>query len=174
LKLSTLYENIRFHCDKAGITGAKLCADAGISKSTLTSLKNGRTKKISTDNLARIAQRLGVSVDDLLGTEQKEKPTAESGELSGNDMKFVEIVSSLGRDMQTILDAIATDPTYRPKREEKFVEVVCPLSGRVETIHQVYYVHDGKRVPYLNNGCDNRYACAACNQCQVRVMESVR
>ena len=129
----------------------------------------------SYDKMQRVADYFSVSVDYLLGNEeQKEKPTAESGELSGRDMKFVEIVSSLGRDMQTILDAIATDPAYRPKREEKFVEVVCPLSGRVETIHQVYYVHDGKRVPYLNNGCDNYYACAECHQCQVRVMESVR
>ncbi|MBR4855168.1 MAG: helix-turn-helix transcriptional regulator [Bacteroidaceae bacterium] len=80
--MSTLYENIRFYCDKAGISGAKLCADSGISKSTLTSLKNGRTKKISTDNLYKMANRLGVSVDDLLGSETKEKsPTPEGVEL---------------------------------------------------------------------------------------------
>lgn len=89
--MSTLYENIRFHCDKVGITGAKLCADAGISKSTLTSLKTGRTKKISTDNLAKIAQRLGVSVDDLLGSEQKKEPTTVSGsELTDEEVKFLE------------------------------------------------------------------------------------
>lgn len=74
--MSTLYENIKLYCDKAGISGAKLCADAGISKSTLTSLKNGRTKKISTDNLAKMAVRLGVSVDELLGSDQKEKSPA--------------------------------------------------------------------------------------------------
>ena len=71
-KLSTLYENIKFHCERVGITGAKLCNDAGVSKSTLTSLKNGRTKKINTDNLLKIADRLGVSVDDLLGYGQEE------------------------------------------------------------------------------------------------------
>lgn len=79
--MSTLYENIKLYCDKAGISGARLCADAGISKSTLTSLKNGRTKKISTDNLAKMAVRLGVSVDDLLGSDQTEKsPTPEGAE----------------------------------------------------------------------------------------------
>lgn len=77
--MSTLYENIKLYCDKAGISGAKLCADAGISKSTLTSLKNGRTKKISTDNLAKMAVRLGVSVDELLGSDQKEKSPAPDG-----------------------------------------------------------------------------------------------
>ena len=173
--MGTLYENIVSLCDEAGIKPGKLCDETGTSRGLISDLKYGRKQSIRVDTAQKIADYFGVSVDRVLGNEeQKEKPTAESGELSGRDMKFVEIVSSLGRDMQTILDAIATDPAYRPKREEKFVEVVCPLSGRVETIHQVYYVHDGKRVPYLNNGCDNYYACAECHQCQVRVMESVR
>ena len=77
--MSTLYENIKFYCAKAGISGARLCAETGISKSTLTSLKNGRTKKISTDNLFKMATRLGVTVDDLLGSEQKEKSSAPEG-----------------------------------------------------------------------------------------------
>ena len=80
--MSTLYEKIKFYCDQAGISGAKLCAETGISKSTLTSLKNGRTKKISTDNLSKMATRLGVSVDDLLGTtENKKSPAPEGAEL---------------------------------------------------------------------------------------------
>ena len=168
------YDAFKLLCEEKGVSPKRAVTEMGLSNSLATKWKN--TKAIPKgETLAKIADYFGVSVEYLLGNEeQKEKPTAESGELSGRDMKFVEIVSSLGRDMQTILDAIATDPAYRPKREEKFVEVVCPLSGRVETIHQVYYVHDGKRVPYLNNGCDNYYACAECHQCQVRVMESVR
>lgn len=87
--MSTLYENIRFYCDRAGISGAKLCADTGISKSTLTSLKNGRTKKISTDNLSKMAVRLGVSVDELLGSDQKEKSPAPEG--VGLDPETIEL-----------------------------------------------------------------------------------
>ena len=80
--MSTLYENIKFYCDKNVISGAKLCAEAGVSKSTLTSLKNGRTKKINTENLSKMAIVLGVTVDTLLGSEQKEKsPTPEGAEL---------------------------------------------------------------------------------------------
>lgn len=94
--MSTLYENIKLYCDKTGISGAKLCADAGISKSTLTSLKNGRTKKISTDNLAKMAVRLGVSVDELLGSDQKEKSPAPDGVgLSDDQKKAIEKILSL-------------------------------------------------------------------------------
>ena len=77
--MSTLYENIKFHCDRIGISGAKLCADSGISKSTLTSLKNGRTNKINTENLAKMAGVLGVTIDELLGSEQKEKSSTPEG-----------------------------------------------------------------------------------------------
>lgn len=171
--MSDMVETIRELCKSAGTSITRLEVELGWGNGTIGKWKKAKSAP-PVDKLGKIADYFGVSVEYLLGTETKKEPTAEGGELSGKDMKFVEIVSSLGRDMQTILDAIATDPTYRPKREEKFVEVVCPLSGRVETIHQVYYVHDGKRVPYLNNGCDNRYACAECNQCQVRVMQSVR
>ena len=167
------YDAFKLLCEKKGVSPKRAVTEMGLSNSLATKWKNtGAIPKGET--LAKIADYFGVSVEYLLGTETKKEPTAESGELSGKDMKFVEIVSSLGRDMQTILDAIATDPTYRPKREEKFVEVVCPLSGRVETIHQVYYVHDGKRVPYLNNGCEQFRSCAECTLCQTRVMESVR
>ena len=94
--MSTLYENIKIYCDKAGISGAKLCADAGISKSTLTSLKNGRTKKISTDNLAKMAVRLGVSVDELLGSDQKEKSPAS--EDVGLDEELIRLLCDLSPD----------------------------------------------------------------------------
>lgn len=77
--MSTLYENIKFHCDRLGISGAKLCAEAEVSKSTLTSLKNGRTKKINTENLAKMASVLGVTVDTLLGSDQKEKSPTPDG-----------------------------------------------------------------------------------------------
>lgn len=97
--MSTLYENIRFYCVKSGISGAKLCADTGISKSTLTSLKNGRTKKISTDNLSKMAVRLGVSVDDLLGSDQKEKShTGKAGEAVNQAMLLDAVKNSNDKD----------------------------------------------------------------------------
>ena len=89
-KLSTLYENRRRYCDEAGISGARLCLDTGVSKSTLTSLKTGRTKTIGTENLQKFADRLGVTIDDLLGTEQKEKPAPNGNGLSEEEIKFIE------------------------------------------------------------------------------------
>lgn len=114
--MSTLYENIKLYCDKAGISGARLCADAGISKSTLTSLKNGRTKKISTDNLAKMAVRLGVSVDDLLGSDQKEKsPTPE-----GVGLPFETVLSLLDKlSDDELIDVLAKCTEAMRKKGER-------------------------------------------------------
>ena len=173
--MSTLYNNIKLYCDKLGISGAKLCTETGISKSTLTSLKTGRTQKISTDNLSKMAQYLGVSVDELLGNEQTEKPTAEtSSELNDEGIRLAESLNSVANEMVDILVAIKKDPLYRPEMVSKTVEVVCPLSGRVEKIEQSYMAHNGNRVPLPNNGCDQFHSCTECFMCQIRVMESVR
>lgn len=107
--MSTLYENIRFYCDRAGISGAKLCADTGISKSTLTSLKNGRTKKISTDNLSKMAVRLGVSVDELLGSDQKEKSPAPEG-VGLSKERIKEMLGDMNEgDLESLLSDVAVE-----------------------------------------------------------------
>ena len=94
--MSTLYENIKFYCDRLGITGAKLCAEAEVSKSTLTSLKNGRTKKISTENLSKMANVLGVTIDELLGSDRKEKsPAPEGAELTETQKKAWELIQNM-------------------------------------------------------------------------------
>lgn len=76
--MGTLYESIISLCDKKGIKGGKMCVDLGISKSTMTDLKSGRRTGISMDTAQKIADYFNVSVDRVLGAEQKEKsPTPE-------------------------------------------------------------------------------------------------
>lgn len=80
--MGTLYESIKNLCDSAGIKGGKMCVDLGISKSIMTDLKNGRRSGISLDTAQKIADYFGVSVDRVLGAEQKEKSsTSEEAEL---------------------------------------------------------------------------------------------
>ena len=94
--MSTLYENIKKHCEINGISGAKLCVETGVSKSTLTSLKTGRTKTISSENLQKFAERLNTTIDELLGAEQKEKsPAPEGAELTETQKKAWELIQSM-------------------------------------------------------------------------------
>lgn len=87
----TIYSSIQELCEQAGVKPGKMCNDIGISRSILTDLKTGRKKSINTDTAKKIADYFGVSVDRVLGTEQKEKPAHDVDELddAGPNMKAV-------------------------------------------------------------------------------------
>lgn len=57
-----MYNKIHLLCSERGIKPAQLCKEAGIPKSTLSELKCGRTKTLSTNTLNKIAQYFGVSL----------------------------------------------------------------------------------------------------------------
>ena len=70
--MCTLYERITALCKEKGVTGSRMCLDLGLSKSTMSDMKSGRKKGLSTSNAQKIANYLGVSVDYLLGVESNE------------------------------------------------------------------------------------------------------
>ena len=74
--MGTLYESIKSLCDEKGVKGGKMCVDLGISKSTMTDLKSGRRTGISLETAQKIADYFGVTVDRVLGSDQKEKSPA--------------------------------------------------------------------------------------------------
>jgi transcriptional regulator with XRE-family HTH domain len=59
----TMYEKIQYLCDEKNIKLAHLCKEANVPKSTLSELKQGRTKTLSTQTLSKIANYFGVSLD---------------------------------------------------------------------------------------------------------------
>ena len=77
--MGTLYESIKSLCDEKGVKGGKMCVDLGISKSTMTDLKSGRRTGISLETAQKIADYFGVTVDRVLGSDQKEKSPAPDG-----------------------------------------------------------------------------------------------
>lgn len=89
--MCTLYERIMELCKAKGISGSRMCLDLGISKSTLSDIKSGRKKGISTTNAQKIADYFHVSVDYLLCNEQKEKPLVEDDE---ELMQYLEVLKT--------------------------------------------------------------------------------
>ena len=79
-KLGTLYERITALCKTKGVSGSRMCLDLGLSKSTMSDLKNGRIKGISIPTAQKIAGYFGITVDELYGEEaKKEQPTEYDG-----------------------------------------------------------------------------------------------
>ncbi len=105
--MCTIYENIKFLCDNKGIKPGRMCSDIGISKSILTGLKNGTKKNIQTDTAQKIADYFGVSVDRVLGSEQKENPTPEGAGFDEETIQLKQIWDSADKEEREALLAMA-------------------------------------------------------------------
>ena len=97
-----LYERIQTLCKAKGVTGSRMCLDLGISKSTLSDIKCGRKKGISTDNAQKIASYLGVTVGYLLGEEETKKSPAEPMLNEGEKM-LIELFRLVPEDKQKMV-----------------------------------------------------------------------
>jgi transcriptional regulator with XRE-family HTH domain len=76
-----------------------MCLDLGLSKSTLSDIKSGRKKGVSTATAQKIASYLNVSVGYLLGQEdKKEKPTVMDDGLTENQIKLMQFAKSVPDD----------------------------------------------------------------------------
>ena len=63
----TLYERIVLLCSKNGVKPTVACTEAGISRNAVTELKSGRANSMSGNNLNKLADYFGVTVDYLVG-----------------------------------------------------------------------------------------------------------
>ena len=78
--MSEMYDRIERLCKERGVNMTAMCRAAGIPRSNLSDLKYGRTTALATVNLDRIAKFFEVSMDYLLGAEEKEKPTSQKAD----------------------------------------------------------------------------------------------
>lgn len=109
--MCTLYERIQELCKKQGVSGSRMCIDLGLSKSTMSELKYGRTKGVSIPTAKKIANYFGITVDELYGIEtDKEKAPTVSGErdvLDEVDIAFYNGYKDLNEDDKaTIRDMV--------------------------------------------------------------------
>ena len=95
--MGTLYERIQALCKSKGVSGSRMCLDLGLIKSTLSDLKNGRTKGISVATAQKIAGYFGITVDKLY-EEEKEKPTVPDDGLTENQRKLMQFAKSVPDD----------------------------------------------------------------------------
>lgn len=82
--MGTLYERIQTLCKNKGVSGSRMCLDLGMSKSTLSDMKNGRTKGLSVPNAQKIAGYFGITVDELYGNSAKKDQTT-NGDLENKN-----------------------------------------------------------------------------------------
>ena len=118
--LDGLYERIQSECKKKNITVSKMCVMLGISKGTLSALKNGITKSLSAPTAMRIAEFLGVSVDYLLDGEEKETP------LVNGDEELTELLER-ARDDPNIRMLFSITKDAKPEDIERAIKIIQAL-----------------------------------------------
>ena len=105
--MCTLYDRIIALCKQRGVSGSRMCLDLGLSKSTMSNMKSGRTAGLSTTTAQKIASYFGVSVGYLLGEEEKtEKPTVNDDELSENVKKLIDFAKSVPDEKAELVLAV--------------------------------------------------------------------
>ena len=92
--MCTLYERITDLCKEKGVSRSRMCLDLGLSKSTMSNMKNGRQAGISTETAQKIASYFNVSVGYLLGEEEKKEQSTES-ELSIKKKEFIKKIEKM-------------------------------------------------------------------------------
>ena len=101
--MCTLYERIQSLCQDKGVSGSRMCLDLGLSKSTLSDIKSGRKKGVSTATAEKIAGYFDVTVGYLLGEEdKKEKPTAQGDGLTENQRILIDFAKTLSEDQAAL------------------------------------------------------------------------
>lgn len=66
-----------------------LCKAAGVPRSTMSELNNGRSKDLSKPNAQKFADILGITLDEVYGEDTKKAPTNEGERtVSDDDIKF--------------------------------------------------------------------------------------
>ena len=66
-----------------------LCKAAGVPRSTMSELNNGRSKDLSKPNAQKFAEILGITLDEVYGEDTKKAPTNEGERtVSDDDIKF--------------------------------------------------------------------------------------
>lgn len=101
--MCTLYDRIQALCKSRGVSGSRMCLDLGLSKSTLSDIKSGRKKGVSTATAQKIAGYFNVSVGYLLGEEEQEKPATTEGDgLTENQQILIDFAKSLSEEQAAL------------------------------------------------------------------------
>ena len=87
--MADMYKKIDKLLSEHGISGAKMSADLGMSRSFMTELRKGRAKSIKIETAQKIADYFNVSVAYLMNDDAEKAPT-NTGErkMSDEELKF--------------------------------------------------------------------------------------
>lgn len=117
--MSDLYNRIETLCSEHAVSVTTMCRQAGVSRASLSDLKAGRKQSLSADTLSKLAAYFDVSIDFLLGKEQKNAPTENRGRaVTDEDIKFA-LFGGDGEITDAMYQEVRNFAAYIKRREEE-------------------------------------------------------
>lgn len=118
------WENFYFLCEQKNMKPLQVVKEIGIASGNITNWKKGKIP--SGTNLAKIADYFGVSVDYLLGKEEKPVVSEELSELDSQNVHMIPLYEtvSAGFGALAISDIVDYIPSYIPNAVEAS-ETIC-------------------------------------------------
>ena len=86
--MADMYKIIDELLTQKGISGSKMCADLGMSRSFMTELRKNRIKHLRLETAQKIADYLGIGVSCLLGSENNAPSADGRRSVTDEDIKF--------------------------------------------------------------------------------------
>lgn len=134
-----MYEIFEQLLQKYGITAYKVSKETGVTQSTLSDWKRGRSTP-KTDNMKKIADYFGVSLDYLMTG--KEEPKKKETVLTPRDER--DIAKDLNNIMEKLKDKEAGPASYNgedldPKAAELFQEELEIALRRLKIVNKELY-----------------------------------
>lgn len=115
--MADMYRKIDELLAQRGISGGKMSADLGMSRSFMTELRKGRAKSVKLETAQKIADYLGVSVEYLLDGDEKNAP-AHGKRVSDEDIKFA-LFGGDGEITDAMYEEVKRFAAYVKQRENE-------------------------------------------------------
>ena len=101
------YDKYAQICKQRGISMSAAAVEAGLSKSLVTKWKVNKVEVPSPDVLKKLSVYFGMPVSELLGEEEKEKPTAQGDGLSNDMLELINCIKALPEEKVQMLLQVA-------------------------------------------------------------------
>lgn len=161
--MSELYKRIEELAKNNGLTVNALRLKAGVSQTTLSELKSGRTQDLSRKTAQKLADVLGITVDDLYGV------SSVSGKAKANSCDLCKTIKVLGKvpagipveAIEYVVDEIDLTPALFNDSYEYFALLVTGnsmypeyLDGDVVVVRKQSTAETGDDVVAFIGSCD--------------------
>ena len=116
------------------MTDGSACAEVGLPRSTLGSLKTGKTKSLSQKNLKLFAELLNVTVDKLVNSEDSVDDLAASVPLAMYDGDQYDQVPEDIKQLAAAFALAKKEQDYKNPAVKKIIKICTEHSDAVEDI----------------------------------------